>query len=158
MSKCLHAGTLAHCIQVCMSVWLVIVWVGVPYVAADRHIWQYTCVSVYTQVYVVDFRLSFLEVACYWQCYRNCPYYITLHQCCPTFLTPRAAQDKIMKLRVAPVNSKVTTKICWTLIILYLCNCNLLKSKVVHNVSTRYFWQISPLLCHKLSQISDPSS
>src|SRR6218665_1666403 len=39
-----------------------------------------------------------------------------LCQCCPTFLTPRAAQDIIMKPRAAPVNSKVTTKICWTLI------------------------------------------
>src|SRR6218665_1087522 len=39
--------------------------------------------------------------------------------------------------------------------ILYLCNYNLLKSEVVHNVCTRYFRQILPLLCHKLSKISD---
>ena len=31
-----------------------------------------------------------------------------LRQCCPTFLTPRAAQDIIMKPRAAPVKSKVT--------------------------------------------------
>src|SRR6218665_1744861 len=39
----------------------------------------------------------------------------SIEQCCPTFLTPRpsrAAQDIIMKPRAAPVNSKVTTKIC----------------------------------------------
>src|SRR6218665_2913581 len=35
----------------------------------------------------------------------------TIDQCCPTFLTTRAAQDIIMKLRAAPVNSNVTTKI-----------------------------------------------
>jgi len=35
-----------------------------------------------------------------------------IEQCCPTFLTPRAAQDIIMKTRAAPVNSNVTTKIC----------------------------------------------
>ena len=39
-----------------------------------------------------------------------------LEQCCPTFLAPRAAQDIIMNPRAAPVNSKVTTIICWTLI------------------------------------------
>jgi len=32
---------------------------------------------------------------------------ISLVQCCPTFLTPRAAEDIIMKSRAAPVNSKV---------------------------------------------------
>src|SRR6218665_2920185 len=31
-------------------------------------------------------------------------------QCCPTFLTPRAAQDIIMTPRAAPVKSKVTSK------------------------------------------------
>src|SRR6218665_1098231 len=41
---------------------------------------------------------------------------LRLYQCCPTFLTPRAAQDIIMKPRAAPVNSKVTAKICSTLI------------------------------------------
>ena len=46
--------------------------------------------------------------------------YDHLIQCCPTFLTPRAAQDIVMKPRAAPVNSKVTTKICWTLI---YCTC-----------------------------------
>ena len=41
-----------------------------------------------------------------------------LTQCCPTFLTPRAARDIIMKPRAAPVNSNVglTIKISWTLI------------------------------------------
>ena len=43
-------------------------------------------------------------------------HFFPLVQCCPTFLTPRAAQDLIMKPRAAPVNSKVTTKICWILI------------------------------------------
>ena len=79
-----------------------------------------------------------------------------LVQCCPTFLTPRAAQDIIMKPRAAPVNSNATTKILLNINILYLYNCNLLKSEVFHNICTRYFWQMSPLLCHKLSQISDP--
>ena len=33
----------------------------------------------------------------------RCKSSIHLRQCCPTFLTPRAAQDIIMKLRAAPV-------------------------------------------------------
>ena len=44
-----------------------------------------------------------------------------LGQCCSTFLTLRAAQNIIMKPRAAPVNSKVTTKICWALGPIY-CN------------------------------------
>jgi len=32
--------------------------------------------------------------------------------------------------------------------ILYLCNCKLLKSEVVHNVCTCYFWQILLHICH----------
>src|SRR6218665_559967 len=41
---------------------------------------------------------------------------VGLYQCCPTFLTPRAAHQIIMKPRATPVSSKVTTKICSTLI------------------------------------------
>src|SRR6218665_189709 len=33
-------------------------------------------------------------------------------QCCPTLLTPRAAQDTFMKPRAARANSEVTPKIC----------------------------------------------
>src|SRR6218665_1238596 len=79
-------------------------------------------------------------------------YFYSLHQCCPTFLTPRAAHDIIMKPRAAPVNSKVTTNIN----IFYSCHCrpNLLKSEVVHNVCTAHatfdkFYLSSVTNCHK---------
>ena len=83
---------------------------------------------------------------------------LIVEQCCPTFLTPRAAQDIIMKPRAAPVNSKVTTKICWILIygicvIVIFWNQRL---SIMYAHCTRYFWQIFPILCHKLSQILDP--
>src|SRR6218665_1883339 len=71
-------------------------------------------------------------------------------QCCPTFLTPRAAQDIIMKPRAAPVNSKETTKICGTLkLLLYLCNnCNFLNQRYAHATFHKCY-PSSVTHCHK---------
>ena len=127
-------------------------WIGLwAFAAQDTN----TLCLLLVKVWVLKIPVSLMKNA---DDYAPCGW-ITLTQCCRTFLTPWAAQDIIMKPWAASVNSIVTKKNCWTLIgpILYLCNCNLLKLEVVHSVCTvahatfDKFYHSSVTDCHKWS-------
>jgi len=87
-----------------------------------------------------------------WRTYLRSAHRNHLRQCCPTFLAPQAAQDKIMKPRAAPVNSKITTNISWTLIycicVIVIFRNQRLSIMHVHDTFDK-FYPSSVTNCHK---------